>query len=196
MDGSRFDTMVRSLATVRTRRGTVASAAGAFIALAANRRGVIAQTCLPQDSACGGSGDRCCDGTFCVNGWCSRFVSPGEACYSDDECSPSQSSNYFCRDNGMAISPACCGFEEAGCGTDAHCCGDLVCLNGTCGLAPVAIYGGVACWSDEQCGWPLLCDDNGTYLDGPLHCCLPPGGWCLKHADCCGDSFCLDGSCG
>ena len=131
-----------------------------------------------------------------MNGVCSRFVSPGEACYSDGECSPSQSSSYYCRDNGMAISPACCGFEGAGCGTDAHCCGNLVCIDGTCGLAPVTIYGGVACWSDEQCGWPLLCDDNGTYADGPLHCCLPPGGWCLTHADCCGDTFCIDGSCG
>ena len=194
MAGSQFDRWTRTWAAARSRRGVVGAALGAV--LAGRARAAAAQTCIPEGWSCADSALWCCGDTFCVNGICRRFVSPGEACFSDEECSPSQSSSYYCRDNGMMVSPACCGFEGAGCGNDSHCCDTLVCTDGTCGPAPVAIYGGLPCGSDAECGWPLICEDNGTYADGPLHCCLPPGGWCLKHADCCYDAFCIDGYCG
>jgi len=196
VDGSSFDHLTKACATISTRRRILGAALGTMAALAASLRSVAAQTCIPEGASCADSDRWCCGGTFCVNGYCRRFVAPGESCRADFECSPSQSSRYYCRENGMAISPACCGFAGAGCGNDTHCCHDFVCRDGTCGSAPVAIYGGVACRSDEQCGWPLLCADNGTYLDAPYHCCLPPGGWCLKQADCCVGSVCVDGYCG
>lgn len=196
MDGSRFDGLARSWAAAGTRRGIVVALVTALAGFFGRRRGATAQACVQEGSSCADSDLWCCADLYCVNGACRRFVSPGESCRADSECSPSQSSSYYCRENGMAISPACCGLDGAGCVNDTQCCHDFVCRDGVCGSAPVAIYGGVPCWSDEQCGWPLLCADNGTYADGPLHCCLPAGGWCLKHTDCCGDGFCVDGYCG
>lgn len=196
MDGSRFDRLTRVLASRPHRRGVVRALAGALVGTAGlSRQTAGAHTCLALGQPCATAAVSCCGDAFCVNGGCRRFVSPGELCTSDEECSPSQSSSYFCRENGMALSPACCGFEQAGCGNDSHCCANLVCTAGVCTTAPVSIFGGVPCWRDEECGWPLFCDDNGTYSDGPLHCCLPAGGWCLQHADCCGVSLCVDGYC-
>lgn len=198
MHASRFDRLTVALGRRLSRRGLAAVAGVAAAPVLAKRRG-SAQTCLPAGAACSDSDLWCCGDLYCVNGACRRFVNPGEMCYSDAECSPSQSSSYVCGYNGASHGePVCCGYEGAGCGDDFDCCDVLTCVDGACGSAPVTIYGGAPCVGDDWCGGPnspLICDNNGTYDDGPLHCCLPPGGWCLQHADCCWQSLCIDGYC-
>ncbi len=199
MDATRFDRLTVALGRRLSRRGFAGAMALAAPAAAVARSEAAAQTCLPEGASCADSDLWCCGDLYCVNGACQRFVGPGEICYSSAECSPSQSSSYVCEYNGSWHGqPVCCGYAGAGCGNDFDCCGDLTCSDGMCGSAPVSIYGGAPCASDEWCGGPgspLICDDNGTYHDGPLHCCLPPGGWCMQHADCCWQGLCIDGYC-
>ncbi len=77
MDGSSFDHLTKAWATIGTRRRILGAALGTMAALAASLRSVASQTCIPEGASCADSDLWCCGGTFCVNGYCRRFVAPG-----------------------------------------------------------------------------------------------------------------------
>jgi hypothetical protein len=56
---------------------------------------------------------------------------------------------------------------------------------------------GGACYDTLQCRDEFVsCDDNGFAYDGDLNCCRYDGGFCRLDEHCCGQSRCINDTCG
>jgi hypothetical protein len=127
----RFDWLTRTLASGTSRRAGFRILLGAGMAL------------LPLGRRTG-SGASAQDVGLNQTGW---GFGPGESCGSNGQCDNSfpELGLLVCDDNGYVYGPYggelhCCRYEGGSCGgplSDAHnfCCGDLLCLGGTCGRA-------------------------------------------------------------
>ena len=183
MDGERFDQIARSVATATTRRGLLKGLAGGALAAAFGLgRGRTAEaTHKPPGAACRGTVE------------CSQTTALGRG--------------FVCADNGIAADGAlnCCHNEGQSCGIGAHCCGNLLCVQGqgeglgagTCRVPGSDTYRslGQTCTATSQCsqaGGAVVCADNGIAADGATNCCRGAGGACSRGAHCCGDLLCAD----
>ena len=189
MDEHRFDRLARTVGSHRTRREALRWLGGSIVALITLMRG--------------------------RNAAAQAAVQLGGACYDSGQCRDDGFGPMYCDANGYDYDGPlnCCRYEGGFCGEfHENCCGDLECWNGgyctrVSGTRGVGITGdtgasyspgpGDPCWNDDQCraaGY-YLCDDNGVYSDGSLHCCAPVRGHCIYHDHCCGTALCLDGIC-
>ena len=131
MIDERFDNLTRSMARGVTRRGGFRLLAGIGLALLP-----LARPGTPGTSAQ--------DDDLNDTGW---GFGPGESCVSDGQCDNTypELGVLVCADTGSVYGPYggelhCCRYEGGSCGgplsdADNFCCGDLVCLGGTCGWA-------------------------------------------------------------
>jgi hypothetical protein len=113
MDGQRFDALTRTLAGPASRRATL--------------RGLLAAVA----GVLTGAGD--------VDAHPRGYLGPGDPCYDDAQCRSSDTTAYYCADNGFAYDGPlnCCAFTGGYCSRDEGCCGALLCAHNTCGgLAP------------------------------------------------------------
>lgn len=113
MDGQRFDALTRALARPASRRATwrgmVAAVAGVLM------------------------------GSGAVAAHPRGYLGPGDPCYDDVQCRSSDTTAYYCADNGFDYDGPlnCCAFVGGYCNRDKGCCGGLLCVDLTCGgLAP------------------------------------------------------------
>lgn len=101
--------------------------------------------CLPEGEGCCFSDGECCGSLRCRasgDGPCSgdctsqKFgeLSPGDQCTTSDECRQGYGGPTFCADNGIATDGElnCCRYEGRPCFDGTGCCGDLLCINGSC----------------------------------------------------------------
>ncbi len=108
-----------------------------------------ALTCCLVDGECGcGEDAACCGAARCRptgDGYCSGICTteefgtlpPGSPCAATEECFQGYGGPQICGDNGIAEdgSLTCCREVGGLCGTNAACCGALLCNSGTCGGA-------------------------------------------------------------
>jgi hypothetical protein len=175
MDERAFDSLARVVANRGSRRGVLRGLAGAVAAGALGRRS-------PGAAAQG-------------------YLALGAACWDGSQCAQSQMTVVVCADNGFSYDGPlnCCTYDYGDCWSDEGCCGDLVCVGGTCGAYPLAGQGGLPlgaqCYSIDQCiggGISTACADNGGFVDA---CCLYGGQPCSQPLDCCMPGNCIGGIC-
>ncbi|MDP9364714.1 MAG: hypothetical protein M3Q10_10910 [Chloroflexota bacterium] len=185
MDGGRFDDLTRSVAGGLSRRRMLRSVAGGsvagLVALVRGGRAAGQEASLPL----------------------------GGACAATAQCRQDQMGTAVCADNGIAADGAltCCHVSGC-CGSDADCCGDLLCaptgdVCSVCLRPPFATkFVGDPCADSSECVasviGSVICADNGVAEDGVLNCCFERGGLCYDGPDslCCGSAQCIDGVCG
>ena len=139
MDDRRFDSVVRSFARHRSRRGLVGGLLGGGAALLASHLRLPGATARH------------------------RHIPQGAACVDDDQCDP----GLVCAWNGYgSAGAACCAPAGSGCGDDAGCCGPNTCYLGSCfNLNPPRA--GESCWQlpgdPDPCAAGLVCihDSSG-----------------------------------
>jgi hypothetical protein len=177
MDHQRFDNFARAMASGTSRRRMVKGMVGGAIAAAFGFRDVTSRA---QDAG----------------------LALGSPCTASSECNQSGGVT-TCGDNGIARDGAlnCCRTQSGDCAQDSHCCGSLLCTNGTCGGSPSSgsIQVGGTCTATSQCsqaGGATVCGDNGLSRDGALNCCRNLGGPCQIDDHCCGAQLCNSGICG
>ena len=181
MDGHRFDSMTRALASGVSRRAAVRGLA--VVAAAGLLTGLRGRGASAQEAT----------------------LALGAVCTATSQCSQAGGA-VVCADNGYADDGAlnCCRNAGGACfdvAYSADCCGGLYCRDGVCtdlsttGELPLGSY----CTSVSQCsqaGGTVLCADNGVASDGALNCCRTEGGACSGSAGCCGGLVCTNGVCG
>ena len=172
MDGRAFDGLARTVAASESRRGLLRrmSMALAFLALGQRVPHVAAQT---------------------------GYLGPGAPCTDSSQCGASRYNEMFCDDNGTSYDGIlnCCAYEYGYCDDDSWCCGDLTCIQGSCGSTPQRFLPlGEQCFSAEKClgGGAVDCADNGGFVPA---CCLVGGQLCAEDIDCCMPNNCLGGIC-
>jgi hypothetical protein len=137
MDDRRFDNVVRSLASHRSRRGLVGGLLGGGLAM------VSAHLRLPGAEARQG------------------YSAQGEPCYDDGQCL-SADTPLVCAWNGYgSAGAACCAGIDGRCGDDGDCCGPNTCYLGTCQNLNIPAVG-EACW--ELPGDPDPCNDQSVCI--------------------------------
>jgi hypothetical protein len=172
MDGERFDSLARVVASHRSRRGLLRGLAGTVGLLVLGRRAprVAAQT---------------------------GYLGPGEACYDDSQCGNTKYSPMFCADNGFDYDGAlnCCAYEGGYCYGDGGCCGSASCITGSCVSPTSNASAGDPCQTTDECfASGLVCDYVGQTDD--FRCCTYEGGGCGWDGGCCGSLTCIAGVCG
>ncbi len=185
MDDRRFDDLTRALSSRTPRRGLLRGVAGG--ALAAMVAHVRAGRLDAQEAT----------------------VPVGGTCTAASQCGQDFMGTTICGDNGIAgDGPLTCCRVAGCCGSDADCCGDLLCaptgdVCDVCLRPPFATLSvGDVCGETAECVasviGTVICADNGRPEDGPLNCCLEAGGLCYDGPDsvCCGSALCIDGVCG
>ena len=86
MDGTRFDELIRSLTSVRTRRNVARTVAGGVAA------GIAAQAALRDAEACSPLGgycrntSECCDPLRCIYAECAQCIATGDPCKDNKDC--------------------------------------------------------------------------------------------------------------
>jgi hypothetical protein len=137
MDDRRFDNVVRSLVSHRSRRGLVGGLLGGGLAM------VAAHLRLPGVEA--GQG----------------YSAQGEPCYDDAQCLAADTP-LVCAWNGYgSAGAACCTGIDGRCGDDAGCCGPNTCYLGTCQNLNIPAVG-EACW--QLPNDPDPCDDRSVCI--------------------------------
>ena len=187
MDGHRFDSLARAVATGVSRRTLVGGLAAGVATALLGGRGRFAAAQQQQNVPIGGQ----CS-AFGANAECSQAGTPAggvPAICSDNAAAPDGQYN-------------CCRNAGGVCGADAHCCGNAACINGICGgngISTGSIGLGGQCTSTSQCnqaGGAVVCADNGISSTGILTCCRTQGGVCTSGANCCFGQTCINGICG
>ena len=186
MDGQRFDSIARAVASGASRRLVIKGfAAGVAASLAGARWSRLTgaqQLNVP------------------IGGQCSAFGANAECSQAG---TPPGGIAVICSDNGEAGDGQfnCCRNAGGACTADAHCCGGAACSGGVCGggTATGSSPLGAQCTSTSQCsqaGGSVVCGDNGVSTDGSRNCCRNQGGACIAGSNCCSGLACINGTCG
>lgn len=166
--------------------------------------GIVNEPCLV--------GAQCCTGV-CKNGKCSDDIcfDDGFECDANEDCCK----NFCDRSSGKGKCGKTCGLEQAKCGADAPCCGELVCRSGTCSN-PDCFSDGVECSGNDQCCGKrcdfdldacVACKEAAAACEGSGECCsglckngacvdcLAKGDACPVDGKECCSGVCKDGAC-
>ena len=155
MESHRFDTMVKTLGSGRSRRrvlGGLASGAAAAGIFARNPIPAAAGTCKAQGKACKET-SQCCDGLDCLssgNGPTNPHSNSGSTAGSGKACTYS-----VCVDHDFTAGGV---FLPCGAGSPFGACFCDLTTEGTSG-----------CWQDSNCGDFGFCNDSGD-CKGRLQC--------------------------
>lgn len=156
-------------------------------------------------------GTGCCGVLECVGGICgggttvesipgnpTSGVPVGSPCTTTTQCLSSISGDVICASNNIAADGElnCCLQTGGQCGgQDELCCGDLLCVDGSCSATDV-VYGAIEpggnCDSHLDCGQdggPSICSPSSG---GSATCCRLEVSSCASDAECCADLICGD----
>jgi len=217
MDGSRFDSLTRTLCIAGSRRRALAGLlVGGLSVFGSRAEGAVAKKKKPCPPCKKRKKGRCKgkkpDGAACPGGTCQGGVCL-PPCTGQPDYMP-------CNGNGRCRNEACiaCQSEGVTCTSYESCCSlacDFAVGGGTCGpcrgrscSVKQPCCGGLAC-IDEFCGG---CHDRGGFCTDPSQCCFSDctnglcfsakGGRCSRDADCEACNFgntcpngCVNGAC-
>ena len=208
MDGSRFDTLTRTLSRGLSRRGILL---GLFTALVAEAPGLVrgqgacpglglSNTCF-TDGDCADCGDAVCQlrscrrptggkcgrNRQCASGSCNRNQRKCRRCAEGmTPCGGRCVTGFGC---GGDISPTSCGACHAlECNLGCTCCAGTPASCGSTNNDCVCRGDNEACTTNEQC-CTTVCGQNGK-----CGCTLADGG-CVRDAQCCSENCKANGRC-
>lgn len=141
------------------------------------------------------SGNDCCNGLACIEGFCGSLAActpSGSSCDFNDECC----SGLVCNSGSCGTPPVACAAAGNACGGGVSCCDGALCNDGVCPggggpVDPVCAKPGDDCNADAPC-CEGLCNDG--VCPGAAVECSGVGTLCNDDATCCSGA-CFDGMC-